>query len=232
MSGGHGEVVVVPQFPGPLIWPDRRRQADDLDDLIDELLPDTAEGPGPTDAALVAGGGALVGWAALGSPPVAVAVVGVAAIGLGCILPVRAGWRALTGRRRAAVLGRGVPLLVDDPTVARLVAAYEALDDVPATSDSARAAAHGAMLEVASLLDGRAPESERERNYVDVRAAAVQELVRALQELEPADGYDGTPVPRDLVVEAREELDALGGVNALSRLSDITEEVRARGRGR
>ena len=233
MSGGSVERVVVPQAPGPLIRPDDEgvgRERDDLDDLIDEFLPDSAEGPGPLDAGLVAGGGALVGWAALGSPPMAVAMVGAVAISLGCILPVRTGWRALVGRRRAAVEAGGVPLLVDDPTVGRLVAAYETLDQVPATSDSAQAAAHGAVLEVASLLDGRAPASDRERDYVDRRAAAVEELVRALRELEPADGPAEAPVPRDLVVEAREELDALGGVSALSRLDDVTEEVRARGR--
>lgn len=235
-----GDLVVVPPVPGRLIRPDldptRRRHRDDLDDLIDELLPDTAEGPGPVDAALLAGGGALVGWTVLGSPDVWVTVVGVVGLGLGCVLPVRAGWRAVTGRqrsrRRVALLARGVPLRGDDPTVARLVAAYDALDGVPAPPDSARAAAHGAVLEVASLLEGRAPATDRERSYVDVRAAAVQGLLRALQEVEPADPDTAAALPPDLVAEAREELEALGGVSALSRLDDVTAEVRSRGRHR
>lgn len=238
MSGGRGaqagggDVVVVPRAPGPLIRPDAgdtRRHRDDLDELIDELLPDSTEGPGLVDAGLLAGGAALVGWAAVGSPPTVAVVAGAAALGLGSILPVRAAWRALTGRRRAAALGRGLPLQVAHPSLARLVAAYDALDGVGALPHSARAAAHGAVLEVATLLEGRPPGSDRERNYVDVRADAVQELVRALRELDPAEG-DG--LSRDLVVEAREELDALGGVSALSRLDDVTEQVRARGRRR
>lgn len=235
MSGGRGTgagngVVVVPRMPGPLIRPDAdagRRHRDDLDDLIDELLPDTTEGPGPVDAALLASGGALVGWAMIGNPPALAAVAGAAAIGLGSILPVRAAWRAVSSRRRAATLGRGLPLRTDDPSIAQLIAAYDALDGIPATTDAARGAAHGAVLEVASLLDGRAPALDRERNYVDLRAAAVRELVRALQELDPAEPDRPSG---DLVVEAREELDALGGVSALSRLDDVTEEVRARGR--
>lgn len=235
MSSGRGGdtgngVVVVPRMPGPLIRPDAGTAGghrDDLDDLIDELLPDTAEGPGPLDAALLAGGTALVGWAAIGTPPAAAAVAGAVAIGLGSILPIRSAWRALTGRRRAAVLAGGLPLQTLDPSVVRLVAAYDALDGVESTPGSARAAAHGAVLEVATLLEGRTPLSERERNYVDVRATAVQDLVWALRESD-AGGADG--LPGDLVVEAREELDALGGVSALSRLDDVTEEVRARGR--
>jgi len=50
----------------------------------------------------------------------------------------------------------------------------------------------------------------------------------ALQAVDDPTSPAGLPV--DLVVEAREELDALGGVSALSRLDDVTEEARARGR--
>ena len=88
------------------------------------------------------------------------------------------------------------------------------------------------MLEVASLLDGRTPASAAENRYVDARVAAVEELVGALRALD-AGGPGAGEVPAvapDLVVEAREELDALGGVNALSRLDDVTAEIRARGR--
>lgn len=246
MSGGRGgeaeahagddSVVIVPHRPGPLVRPGAettgRRDRDGLDDLIDELLPDTDDGPGPTDAALVAGGGALVGWSVVGSPPVAATVAGIVALGLGCILPARAGWRWATGRRRsrrrAALLARGLPMRVDDPALDRLAAAYEALDALPVTTETARAAAHGALLEAASLLGGRRPASDAERRYLLARAGAVEALVRALHALEPAE--EPGVVASDLVVEAREELDALGGVSALSRLDDVTADVRARGR--
>lgn len=215
-----------------MVRPGTPARRDGLDDLIDELLPDTDEGPGPLDAALVAGGAVVVGWSVVGSPPVAATVAGVAALGLGCILPVRSGWRWLAGRRRRAVAGRGLPLRTDDPALARLAAAYAALDGLPATTEAARAAAHGAVLEVASLLDGRTPASDGEDRYVAARVTAVQELVEALRTLGagPAPGADAPAVAPDLVVEAREELDALGGVSALSRLDDVTAEIRARGR--
>lgn len=228
MAGGrHGDdaIVIVPPTPGRLVRPGRRDQ-DGLDDLIDELLPDTDEGPGPMDAALLAGGGAVVAWSVVGSPPLAATVAGVAAFGLGCILPVRSAWRWVVGRRRSG----GARLRVDDAGVARLVTAYEALDGLAATTDAARAAAHGALLEVASLLDGRPPGSDGETRYVGARVTAVEALLAALRELDAAGPLvEGRPAP-DLVVEAREELDALGGVSALSRLDDVTAEVRARGR--
>ena len=214
--------------------PGTSKRRDGLDDLIDELLPDTDESPGVTDAALVVGGTAVVGWSVLGDPPVAATVAGVAALGLGCVLPVRSAWRWLARRRRGAAGGSGIPLRIDHRALAGLAAAYEALDDLPATTGPARAAAHGAVLEVASLLKGRTPASDGENRYVAARIAAVQALVEALRELDaggPASSAgDGPAVAPDLVVEAREELDALGGVSALSRLDDVTAEIRARGR--
>lgn len=234
MAGGEGDdrIVVVPPTPGPLVRRGTPRPQDGLDDLIDELLPDTDEGPGPTDVALMAGGAAVVGWSVLGSPPVAATVAGVAALGLGSILPVRSAWRWLAGRRRRAAGAGGLPLRIDHRALARLAEAYEALNGLPATSGPARAAAHGAVLEVATLLAGRTPASAGENRYVDARVAAVEELVVALRALD-AGGVAAGELPAvapDLVVEAREELDALGGVSALSRLDDVTAEIRARGR--
>ena len=227
--GDDDSVVIVPPAPGRVVRPGPRNK-DGLDDLIDELLPDTDEGPGPTDAALVAGGAAVLAWSVLGSPPAVAAIAGAAAVGLGSILPLRSAWRWLRRRRRSR--SRSVRLRVDDAGLARLVAAYEALDAVPATTDMARAAAHGALLEVASLLDGRRPASDAETRYVAARAAAVEALLAALRALDAERPVaDGAPPP-ELVAEAREELDALGGISALSRLDDVTAEVRARGRRR
>lgn len=214
-----------------MVRPGGPKHRDGLDDLIDELLPDTDEGPGPVDAALVAGGVAMVGWSLVGSPPLAATVAGAAALGLGCILPVRSAWRWFAGRRRRAAGPGGIPLRLDDQDLARLVQAYDALDGLAATTGPARAAAHGAVLEVASLLDGRTPASDGENRYVSARVAAVEALVDALRALDAGERPgDGPAVAPDLVVEAREELDALGGVSALSRLDDVTAEIRARGR--
>ena len=47
------------------------------------------------------------------------------------------------------------------------------LEPGPELGDPAISAAHGALLEVASLLKGRAPTSEVELGYIDKRAAAV-----------------------------------------------------------
>ena len=159
-------------------------------------------------------------------------MAGIAALGLGCILPVRSAWRWVAGRRRRAAGAGGIPLRIDHHALARLAEAYEALDGLPATTDPARAAAHGAVLEVASLLDGRTPASAGENRYVGVRVAAVEDLVLALRALDaggPAES-ETPPVAPDLVIEAREELESLGGVSALSRLDDVTAEIRARGR--
>ncbi len=235
---GDGSIVVVPPAPGPLVRPDGgpgdNRSRDGLDDLIDDLLPDTDEGPGLTDAALLAGGAGLVGWTMLGSPPAVATVAGVVAVGLGCILPLRAGWRWMGGHRRSRRLARGVAMRADEPALARLVAAYGALDALPVTTATARAAAHGAVLEVASLLAGRAPDSERERRYVEARVTAVEELAEALRGLPPGTASVDEPagVEPELVVAAREELDALGGVSALALLEDVTADVRTRGRHR
>ena len=249
MSGGRlgqpgdSDTVVVPTAPGPLLRPGlldtRGRERDDLDELIDELLPDSSEGPGVADAALVGGGAALLGWSALGSPPVAATVAGAVALGLGCILPLRAAWRRVADRRRArarrALMARGVPLSTTDPALVRLVAVYEEMEGLDAIPETARAAAHAALVEVATLLGGRTPSSAKERAYVAARTASVEELVAALAEVGTGDTPDGTgleapgPDP-DLVVEAREELDALGGGGSLTRLDDAIAEVRSRGR--
>lgn len=219
--------MIHPRLTGP------RRHRDGLDELIDEFFPDNAEGPSVTDAALIGGGGVLVGWAVLGSPPVAATVAGVVSLALGAILPVRAGWRWIAARRRALHRpghpSRGFPLRLDDPVVARLVVGYEALHPLVATTDEARAAAHGAVIEVASLLSGRVPGSDNERRYVEARATAVEALVEALTGAEPVTDVVISP---DLVVEAREELDRLGGASALSRVDGIAAELRARGRQR
>ena len=244
------DVVVVPHRPGPLVPLDRvrpPRERDDLDDLIDELVPDIDEGPGPFDLALVATGAGLLAWEAFGTAPSIVAAAGVAALGLGLILPLRTAWRRLRrrgeGRRRAEVLDRGVPLVVSSPGVATLVDSYTELVGLteritPSIATPALAAAHGALAEVATLLGGRVPASEREIGYVRTRAKAVAELVATLRPSAravagaPDEAEHHSDVGTDAVLSAREELDAITASSSVDRLDELTAELRDRRHGR
>ena len=207
-SEGAVPLVVVPHTPGPLVRPDttgpggtRRRDRDDLDELIDELFPDTDEPPGGFDAAVLVAGAALVGWAVAADGPTWALVVGIGCVALGLVLPLRWLWRravaSRAGRRRSAVLARGVPLRTDDPDTARLVRAYDdllALAASPGVPAPVDAAAHGALLEVATLLDGRPVGSPAERTYVTTRTAAIEDLVAALR-LPPSGAVGRGPRP-------------------------------------
>lgn len=234
------EIVIVPHVPGPLVSFDitrSRRERDDLDELIDELLPDVEDRPGWFDAGLVLLGAGLLAWAAVGGPPTIVLVLAIIALGLGCILPMRAAWRRARQRgqqrRREALLAKGVAMDISSPVASRLVQAYDiVLQFGPGggIGAPAAAAAHGAVLEVASLLKGRPPTSERESDYVETRAAAVQSLAAALREIPQVDAMasDGESPVLDsgALVEAREELDQIAGFNSVSRLDELTQEVR------
>jgi hypothetical protein len=248
-----GRAVVVPHSPGPLVPLDRpQRGRDDLDELIDELFPDTDEGPGWFDAGLVALAAGLVGWRVAGGPTAAL-VAGGAALALGCILPLR--WvgqrlqRRRHRRRREAIAATGVLLHVANPATAGLVQAYDDLAAVTGTGstagtagagwhhDAGTDAAHGALLEVATLLRGRAPGSDGERDYVTARAVAIEGLTAAVREARDrrraggrADADDVAGPDPALVVEARRELEAMTGNSALSRLDELTTEAR-HGRG-
>ncbi|HEX8582233.1 MAG TPA: hypothetical protein VF640_07885 [Acidimicrobiales bacterium] len=212
------ELVVVPPAPGPLVRPDGARRRDELDDLVDELFPDSDEGPGWFDGVLVAGGGGLTAWGALAGGPAIALALGPVALALGCVLPARAMWRAGRRRRREATLGRGLPLDAADPSTARLVAAYERLLAAAGGQRAdAVAAGHGALSEVASLLRGRPPSSERERSYVAERAAAIEDLAAAL----------AAAPDRSALLAAREELDEATGTGSLVWLRSLTEEERS-----
>jgi hypothetical protein len=217
-EGSGGDRIVVPPVPGPLVRPGGpRRERDDLDDVIDELFPDTDEPPGWFDAGLLAGAGALVAWALAGGPGWAL-VVGLACLALGVVLPARWLWRR-------AQRSPGLALPTGDAAVARLVAAYDQLDELVAgAADPARIAAHGAVAEVATLLDGCGVSSEVEREYVLARTAAIEDLAAALrQHPRPTDPGRLDPT---LVARARNELDALTDGGSLARLADLTAEAR------
>lgn len=239
--------VVVPHRPGPLLSLDTgrsQRARDDLDELIDDLFPDVDERPGWFDAVLVVVGAGLLAWAWTGEPPGVVTVLGVVTLALGCILPVRAAWRRARRRRehrrRNGLLEQGVPIDASSPGAAALVRAYEDLLRLANRSgsefgDPAISAAHDALLEVASLLKGRSPTSERELGYVDKRAAAIAELAGALRELptgSQSPSEDPSVVDPDALVEAREELDEIAAFNSVTRLEELTAEARIQRGGR
>ncbi len=227
---------MVPAVPGPLLTADPGRERDDLDEIIDELFPDTDEGAGPFDIGLLLVGAALTAWAVAGGGPGWAVVMGLVLACLGCVLPLRSVLRRLQRRRRDAVLGRGIPLRTGHPAMKRLTTAYGAL--VEATSRAgleagpAIAAGHAALLETATLLRGQAPGTAAEVDYALKRAAAIEQLTTALRlPSAPAPGDDeDLPAPA-AVVEAREELEALGGISSLTRLGHLADEARDR-RGR
>ena len=227
-------IVVVPHRPGPLVTLSGdsaaagRRSPDDLDLLIDDLFPDTEEGPSWFDLALAAVGVGLLAWGSVAGGPSWAIGLGVVALALGAILPLRWAWRTVVARResrrRSALLAAGVPLDVSAASTARLAAAHAAaLASLP-SADPAMAAAHAAVLEAATLLAGRAPSTPDEQSYVDARASAIESLTAALLDRPAASGPDAS-----LVLEARAELDALTGSSALTRLEDLAAEARRDG---
>lgn len=126
------EIVIVPRVPGPLVSFNvmrSRRQRDDLDELIDELLPDVGDRPGWFDAGLVLLGAGLLVWAVVGNPPTIVLALAIITLALGCILPIRTAWRRVRQRgqqhRRDALLANGVAIDVSSPVARRLVQAYD-----------------------------------------------------------------------------------------------------------
>jgi hypothetical protein len=235
-AGGELEgIVVVPRAPGPLLWPHdpAPRDPDDLDQLIDELLPDTQERAGWFDAGLalsgagVAAGSLILGW------PVWALAGGIVAIGVGCVLPIRSLARRVTKRRGArrasSLLSQGEPLDVTHRNTAALAESYERVVAIASTADRAMSlsvigAAHAAVTEVATLLAGRAPTSAIESEYVDTRVAAITELARALRD---AEATHRPPHTADSVAETRMELES-SGFNSLARLRDLTDEIHGR----
>lgn len=234
---GDGErgLVVVPRTPGPLVSLQAGpRDRDDLDELIDELFPDVDEPPGWFDAALLVVGAGLVVAGLIGAVPTLGLVAGLAALGIGCVLPVRVAWRSarrrLQGRRHAALLTTGVAFDTSSPEAARLLGTYRDLVAAAAGTDlegPAVAAAHGALLDAATLLDGRSPASAAERTYVDERATAIADLAETLRAAEAGE----LPEP-DTLVEARAELDELTRSSSVQWLEALIDEARTHRHGR
>ncbi len=162
--------VIVPHRPGPLIAVPERNDRDPAD------RHDSGIGI-PEIALSLVGVGLLAAEFAAGLPDWLI-VIAVACLALGIVLPAHA---ALLGtlrdraeRRRREALRQGTPLDLTDVSVRRLVAAYERLRRT-AEPGIALDAGHLAVVEVARLLDGRAPGTAQV-DYVVRRAEAVSTL--------------------------------------------------------
>jgi hypothetical protein len=244
------QLLVVPRSPGPLRPLERAVEpADELDEIIDEVFgPTTDEGPGLFDVALVIGGIALVAlsWISGGGGPWF--AIGISAIILGIALPARSVIRAARDRRMGArkrrALKSGYALDVSDAGVAALAGSYDALRHaagLPGESAGPVAieAGHAAVLEVVSLLGGRSPLTEEEREYVERRTRAIRDLTaqlvkanRARERARLRDQIDATEPARaraSAVARAREELEATTGLGAVDELERLRAQLRADG---
>jgi hypothetical protein len=225
--------VIVPARPGPLVrLRDLERGRDELDELLDDVFGDPDDrGPGPVDAVLIVGGfGAIIGGQAASLATV-VTVCGAAAVALGAVLPLRSLWRRVGSARRASrlqsLLGDGVLLRIDHPSIEHLLAAHQRLLSVTAplaTAPRARVhdVAHAALLEVASLLGGRPPGAQVEVDYVAARTRALEDLAATVAD--PRVG-DGETDRRRALVEARHEVEQLAGNSSLTDASDLSREL-------
>jgi hypothetical protein len=232
----HGDLrdaVVVPVSPGPVVHVrNLERGRDDIDELLDEVFgePD-GRGPGATDAVLVAGGLGAIVAGQVASLSSLVTLVGVAAVGLGAVLPVQALWRRGAAARRfhrlQSMLGDGMLLRTDHSAIeqflavhGRLLVAAEPL--APAPKRQVCNVAHGALLEVASLLGGRALIAQEELSYVVARRQALADLTATLSDPRVGDGdKDG----RRAMVEARHEVEQLTGRSSLTEASDLARKL-------
>ena len=225
--------VIVPARPGPLVrLQDLERGRDEIDELLDDVFGEPDDhGPGPVDAVLIVGGlGSIIGGQAASLPTV-VTVCGAAAVALGAVLPLRSLWRRVGSARRASrlqsLLGDGALLRTDHPSIERLLAAHQRLLSVTAplaTAPRARVhdVAHAALLEVASLLGGRAPGAQVEVDYVAARSRALEDLAATVAD--PRVG-DGETDRRRALVAARHEVEQLAGNSSLTDASDLSREL-------
>jgi len=237
--------LVVPPDPGPLrslVRPARDR--DELDDLVDDLFGEPSdERPGAFDIGLVVAGVAGVGWAILGGG-VGPLVLGVVLLALGLALPAQRMARSVGERRRSAdrrrTIGDGTLLDVTDPEVTRLTSAYAGLlplrDDARAPlAGPAVTAAHLALMEVATLLEGQPPSDEASRGYVRRRAEAIERTTAQLRDGVAAAlaAEAAVAAPDDSAeriwaaarLKAREDLEVVHRIGSVDQLASLSERL-------
>ena len=226
-------VLVVPSRPGPLVrLAELQGGRDEIDEALDELFGDPDDrGPGVVDAVLFVGGlgGVVAGQVA--SLPALVSVGGAAGMALGAVLPLRSLWRRFDSGRRSRrlqiLLGDSVLLRTDHRQVDSLLVAHERLVGLATHLASEPRAkvhevAHGALREVASLLNGASPQTPSELDYVAARTNALVELCHAAAA--PGVG-DGEADRRRAVVEARQEVEHVSGRSSLTEAADLSRRL-------
>jgi hypothetical protein len=245
------ELVVVPRQPGqlaPLGGGDRPK--DELDELVDDMFGEsTDEGPGIFDLVLLGLGAAITVWSFVSDAGTGWTALGVVLIVLGLALPARSVLRAYRSRsarrKRRRATERGYLLDTSAPSTGTLVDAYERLSEVADGSASPLArqtvmAAHGALVEVATLLDGTPPVTDAEVAYVEKRAVAIRDttarLIRADRTYARARGAtartdeDETMAGRrrraDAVTRAREELESTHGMSSVDQLEALNDVLQ------
>jgi hypothetical protein len=247
MAGGGDELFVVPRLPGPLRPLSRApRPEDDLDAAIDDLFGEsTTERPGPFDLALLAIGVGLFVWAIVAHPDGIVLVGGIATLVLGSVLPLRSLGRVMRARRaqrkRRRAQQRAYVIDASAPATTGLVHAYQALFDAAdqpgvLLADDARSAAHGAVVECASLLDGAPPSADAQVDYINKRTEAIQrltkELTRQHARFQTAAHADAEATRRDAearataVTQARNELESADRSDSLHELDVLTAQFK------
>ncbi len=243
-----GSFVVVPNRPGPLIE-EKQRNPDEVGVVLDELVgKPTIEKPGWFDAAFLASGLALLTWGVLASGPSWALVVGWLALAIGVIMPLRSLWKYLgetrTATRRKRMQRLGTVLDATTPSAMSLVNAYSRLVDIADPSHGpwateALEAGHSAVLEVAGLLEARAPRGAMEVEYVTTRAAALHLLVESAERMianieqhrrtEAASRRSHEEDMRAALVWARDELDRATGTGSLREIERVMRLMRQEG---
>lgn len=213
--------VVVPRRPAPVRPLDRQDRSDDLDELLDEVLPVDSGGPSLFDVVLVVAGAALVVWS-VGSGRSGAAAIGLVVVALGLVLPVRALAHTVRDRREQRraqrLLADGTALVIADADVERLVELHGDLATRAGDDRGARtfAAAHAALLDVADILDGRPTPGPHDR-------ARIARLTEAVTELR--DAYlHGAGRSRSME-EARSDLDAIDPHHTLHRIQETIADL-------
>jgi hypothetical protein len=213
-------VLVVPTTPGPLVHPRPERAPDELDELFG---PEPDAAVGWLDGVLLVGGLALLLLALTVWDSTGLAVIAGILLFLGAILPVRAAARRLGARGEGSRRAKGLVLDVGHPLTARLAEAYAALlaePELPFRTE-ALSAAHMALIESATMLDGAPPATDVQAAYVEKRVAAIEALTQAATEARQAERAEEHAVRS----AAADELDG-SGLSSLSDLGALTQLLR------
>lgn len=185
------------------------------------------EGPSVTDAALVGGGACAIAATLVAGLPVAILGVGIASVGIGSILPIRSvirrGKHRAHDRRLRDLIGDGQLLDIRGRSTKELADTHNALiasvDATTAVGIRVRSIAHGLVEEVATLLEGHPPETDRQRAYVALRLAALHDLQRALTD------HASDHAEQNASVDARLAIESHAARSALTEAAELSADL-------